>query len=229
MNKLTLKSVFTPVFLLLFAAMFLSTLSDQVISNKIEALVSSKDGFNNMIWFWGGISLFTAIAFPMLTAMISSYNLVKTQLNGAQFIEENLELSVIENLRSWGKSFLWSFVFILPGIWKFIRYTLTPYVVLFSSRYKKGEVDALEYSSMICKKYWKQVNWWLTVFYLFVPIFIYFTTDNYRLLNEHPVAGTLIVLVHTLLEYLFHYKMLQIFIKFINENETFSLEAQPAR
>lgn len=200
--------------------MFINTLSEQIISRKIEILVSSKDGLSGMIWFWGGLSLFTTIFFPMLVALLSSYNLIKTQVSGPQFVTENIELSFIENLRAWGQSFLWSFLLILPGIWKFFLYTLTPYIVLFSHRYKKGQVDALDYSAAICKKNWKEINWWLTVFYLFVPIVFYFVAEPVRLLNEHPVLGTLVVLAHTLTEYLFHYFILKIFIKFINENET---------
>ena len=199
--------------------MFLSTIIEQVISKKIEILVSSKDGLSSMIWFWGGLSLFTTIFFPMLVALLSSYNLIKTQVSSPDFIADHLEMSLIETLRAWGKSFLWSFLLVLPGIWKFFLYTLTPYIVLFSERYKKGQVDALDYSSMICKKNWKAINWWLTVFYLFVPIGFYFLTEPIRLINEHPFLATLVVLAHTLAEYLFHYFILKIFINFINENE----------
>jgi hypothetical protein len=220
-KELSLKSVFTPFFLLIFSAMFLSTLSDQIIAVKVEKLVSSPNGLNDMIWVWGALSLISAIFFPMLFAILCSFNIVKTNtpLTFENYFGENIELSAIENLRSWGKSFMWGFLFILPGIAKFILFTLTPYVVLFSKKYKEGKVDALEYSSLVCKKYLKQVNLWLTVFYLGVPILLYIVAEPYRLLNYHPVAGTAVVFVKTLAEYGFHYMMLKIFIDYINQNE----------
>lgn len=225
-NKLTLKSVFTPLFLLIFSALFLSTLTEQILTKKVEALISSKDGLSNMIWVYVGISLLSAIFFPLITAMLSSFSILKEslqaknpQVSAGAFIADKIELSIIETLRAWGTAFLWSFVFILPGIWKLIAYILTPYVVMFSKKYQEGKVDALEYSSKICKAYFKRVNWWLTVFYLFVPVVLYFVGEPYRLIMKTPVPATALVFVRTIVEYLFHYYMIQVFIDFINEYE----------
>ena len=200
--------------------MFLSTLSDQVLTSKVESIVSSKDGLSNMIWVWGGLSLLSAILFPMIMAMLCSYSILgRTDSAATDFMKSNIELSIIENMRAWGKAFMWSFLLILPGIAKFILYTLTPYVVLFSKNYKTGKVDALEYSTLITKKHLKEVNWWLTVFYLFIPTALYVIGEPYRLISETPAKATILILIRTLSEYCFHYFMLKIFINFINENE----------
>ncbi len=219
MKELSFKSVFTPFFLLIFAAMFASTFTDQYIALKVERLVSSPKGLSDTLWVWGTLSLLSAIFFPMLFAILCSYNIVKQPPSFADYFEENLELSMIESLRSWGKSFMWSLVFILPGIAKFILFTLTPYVVLFSRKYKEGAVDALQYSSLICKQNLKKVNLWLTVFYVGVPIALYFTVEPYRLLRDYPLAGTLIIFLKTLAEYGFHYMMLKIFLNYMNQTE----------
>lgn len=225
-NKLTLKSVFTPLFLLIFSALFVSTLTEQIITKKVETLISSKDGLSNMIWVYVGISLLSAIFFPLVVAMLSSFNILKDslkakdpQISAGAFVADKIELSLIETLRAWGTAFLWCFVFILPGIWKFIAFILTPYVVMFSKKYQEGKVDALEYSSKICKAYFKRVNWWLTVFYLFVPVVLYFVGEPYRLIMKTPAQATALVFVRTVVEYLFHYYMIQVFIDFINEHE----------
>lgn len=202
--------------------MFLSTLSDQLITTQMERLIGSKNGLSNMIWFWGSVSLVNAILLPMITALISSFMVVdfdKKPAGSLEFSAEHFELLTIETLRSWGKSFLWSFVFVLPGVWKFFTYTLTPYVVLFSKKYAAGEVDALEYSEYICKKNWKAVNKWLTVFYLVVPIASYFLFEPFRILAQTPVRATILIFVKTVVELAFHYQMLKILIEFINKNE----------
>jgi hypothetical protein len=226
-NKLSLKSVFTPLFLLIFSALFLSTLTEQILTKKVEALISSKDGLSNMIWVYVGISLLSAILFPLITAMLSSFSILKESLksinphvSAGRFIADKIELSLIETMRAWGTAFLWSFVFILPGIWKLIAFILTPYVVMFSKKYQAGEVDALEYSTKICKAYFKRVNWWLTVFYLFVPVVLYFVGEPYRLIMKTPAQATVLVFIRTIVEYLFHYYMIQVFIDFINEYES---------
>jgi hypothetical protein len=226
-NKLSLKSVFTPLFLLIFSALFLSTLTEQILTKKVEALISSKDGLSNMIWVYVGISLLSAILFPLITAMLSSFSILKESLksinphvSAGRFIADKIELSLIETMRAWGTAFLWSFVFILPGIWKLIAFILTPYVVMFSKKYQAGEVDALEYSTKICKAYFKRVNWWLTVFYLFVPVVLYFVGEPYRLIMKTPAHATVLVFIRTIVEYLFHYYMIQVFIDFINEYES---------
>jgi hypothetical protein len=226
-NKLTLKSVFTPLFLLIFSALFLSTLTEQILTKKVEALISSKDGLSNMIWVYLGISLLSAILYPLITAMLSSFSILKESLKSINphvsaggFIADKIELSLIETMRAWGTAFLWSFVFILPGIWKLIAFILTPYVVMFSKKYQEGEVDALEYSAKICKAYFKRVNWWLTVFYLFVPLVLYFVGEPYRLIMKTPAQATVLVFIRTIVEYLFHYYMIQVFIDFINEYES---------
>jgi len=228
-KELSIKSVFTPFFLLIFSAMFLSTLTDQFIALKVERLVSSPKGLSDMIWVWGLLSLVSAIFFPMLFAVLCSYNIVKRPPKLSDYFKENLELSMIESLRSWGKSFMWSLLFILPGIAKFILYTLTPYVVLFSKKYKDGSVDALQYSTEICRANLKKINTWLTVFYLVIPVLIYAVAEPYRLLRDYPFAGTFIVFIRTLTEYGFHYMMLKIFFKYVNEAEfADTLSAIPA-
>lgn len=225
-NKLTLKSVFTPLFLLIFSAAFLSTFIEQVVAKEVEQLIRSKDGLSSMLWVYVGLSLISSILFPVFTGMLVSFNILrdsfKTPNSTNSFLDffiEHVEQNLIESFRAWGKGFLWCFVFILPGIWKFISFVLTPYVVMFSERYRRGEVDALEYSALICKKYFKRVNWWLTVFYLILPITLYVVAEPYRLFNRTPFAASILVFIRAVSEYAFHYFMLKIFFDFIKEEE----------
>lgn len=161
----------------------------------------------------------STILFPLLTALLCSYCIIQTDKDIADFLTENAELSLIETLRSWGKAFMWSFVFVIPGIRKFIHYTLTPYVVFFSKKYKTGEVDALEESTRVTKKYWKPVNAWITLYFVVIPVIFYMLFDDYRLFSIYPVAATGLVLLKTITEYLFNYSMLKILIKYLNETE----------
>lgn len=218
-NKFDLKILFSPYFLLIFSAVFFTTLTDQYLQNKLELLISSKDGLTNMIWLWGGLSVLNSLFFPLLISLLCIFALVFSDKNLSQYFGENLELSLLESIRAWGKTFLWSFVFLLPGVWKYINYFLAPFVVVFSKKYKNGEVDALEYSTYISKNFWWSLKLWLGVFYVLVPIIMYVLFDSYRLFSTSPVSATALVLARSFVELLFHFIILKIFIKFINENE----------
>ena len=205
--------------MLIFSAMILSNLSDQLITRHVEQLISSKDGLNGMIWLWGALSLLSTILFPLLSALLCSYCIINSNKALKAFVSENMELSLIETLRSWGKAFMWTFVFVIPGIQRFIHYTLTPYVVFFSKKYKAGEVDALDYSTVITKKYWKPVNLWITVYFVVIPVVFYMLFEEYRLFSMYPVAATGLVFLKTVVEYSFNFTMLKILIKYLNETE----------
>jgi hypothetical protein len=135
------------------------------------------------------------------------------------YLKQSFELSVVETLRAWGKIYLWSFVFIFPGIIRYINYILTPFVVVFSQKYQNGEVDALEYSAKISKNFWWSIKLWLGLFFVIVPLLFYFVFGDYRLFTSHPLAATGVVFLETISELLFHYILLKLFIKFLNEHE----------
>jgi len=218
-NKLDLHSFLKPSALLIFSAVLFSSLMDQFLTKQVEVLISSKDGLSNMIWVWGGLSVLSAIMFPLLISMFCAYFLISSTKSLNEFVEENFELSFIETLRAWGKTFLWSFVFFLPGVIKYINYILTPFVVMFSRKYKRGEVDALEYSTLISKKFFWSIKMWLGLFYVIVPVLFYALFDEYRVFSTHPVAATLVAGLETLVEIIFHFIILNLFIKFLNANE----------
>lgn len=220
LNKLNIKSFLSPYFLLIFSAILISSLTDQFIQKQIENIISSKDGLTNMIWIWGAFSLITAVFFPLIISFLCAFFLVSNpQLKLSTFFSTHFELGTIETFRAWGKTFLWSFLFIFPGIVKYINYFMTPFVVLFSERYKNGEVDALEYSTEISKNFWWSLKLWMGVFYVIVPVVLYLLLDEYRTFDAHPFTATAVVLLESLIVILFHYIILKMFIKYLNQKE----------
>jgi hypothetical protein len=163
-----IKIAFLPIFLALLAAGNL----DQYINTKIEAILRSPFGLSQTIWLYGFASIFSSLLFPLIVAFFASYALSLSiqDENYAQFkarsfrefFSEHFELSFLETLRSWGKTFLWTFLFIIPGLVKFFLYMPVPFVVFFSKRYQNGEVDALKLSQKIARKYW----FWFLIYML---------------------------------------------------------------
>jgi len=218
-HKLNLKTLLNPYVLLIFSALVFSNYTDQFLQKQVEDIISSKDGLSNLIWLWGFLSVLSAILFPLLISLLCAFVLVASPQKLGDFLAKNLELSFLETLRAWGKTFLWSFLFIIPGVIKYIDYILTPFVVMFSQRYKNGEVDALEYSAQISKKFWWNLKIWLGVFYVIIPLALYTLFDEYRVFATHPVSATAVALLESIIELLFHFIILKLFIKFLNASE----------
>lgn len=77
---------------------------------------------------------------------------------------------IAESIRVLMKILLFSLLLIIPGIYKAIRLSLVPYIVLFNSAYQKGEVDALKHSHQLTRKIFPVV---LTVWLVSVVISIF--------------------------------------------------------
>ncbi len=200
--------------------MLVSTFFQQILDKKIELVLRSKEGLNSSIWLWGGLSLFFALFFPLLIGLFCSYFLSRDQNKKMKnFMSDNFELSFVESLRAWGKSFLWFFVFIIPGFVKYVFYFLTPYVVYFSRSYKLGKVDALKLSEEIFKKNWLTYLGLLLVFTLILPAVLTSTMDEYRLFSEHPLSALASVLIDTLLILFFHYLILKKMTNYLEQKK----------
>jgi len=214
-----LKNTLKPGFLLVFLALFISTLADQLLNKQIETLIQSPQGLSNMIWFWGALSLFCSLLFPLFTSFLCAHTLANLPGQGWQFAGQKFELGFIETLRAWGKTFMWCFLFIIPGLIQYTYYLMAPFVVMFSKKYAAGEVDALEYSKSLSKKFWWRLNFWLFIFYLLVPVTISSSLDEFLLFRVHPIIATLGVLLETILFFLFHFVVLKLFLRYLDEFE----------
>lgn len=218
-TQVQFKNVFKSGFLLVFLALLATTILDQLFNKQIESLIQSPHGLSNMIWFWGALSLIASLVLPLFTSLLCCHTLVGSKESIFEFIHSKFELSLIEALRAWGKTFLWCFLFIIPGLIQGTYYVMTPFVVIFSKKYAAGEVDALQYSKLLSKKFWGRLNLWLLVFYAIIPLTISICLDEYQVFRTHPFLALLCVLLETVIYFLFHFLVLKLFLKYLNEFE----------
>lgn len=229
-----LKVAFLPIFL----ALLVSNNLDQFVNLKIESILRSPEGLSQSIWFYGSLSIFSSIFFPLLISLFASFSLSYSiqdsnysqylPLSFTDFLKNNFELSFLETLRSWGKVFLWSFLLIIPGFIKFFFYIPVPFVVFFSKRYQSGGVDALELSQQIAKKHWFWLLIYVVLFTILIPMTLSLVFDQYRVYREHPIFASLLTLVDTIIIIIFHYSILKLILKYIvdTENKTEALMPQ---
>ncbi len=211
--KIEFKNTFKSGFLLVFSALLVATLVDQLLSKQIEDAIQSPNGLSNAIWFWGALSLASSLFFPLLLSLLCCHALTSPQATVTDFLKNKLELGLIETLRGWGKAFAWCFVFIIPGLIKYTYYLLAPFVVMFSKKYENGEVDALEHSRTIAKLFWWKLNLWLTLFYFLIPLATSTFLDEHRIFKLHPYQAAVCVLLETVLVFAFHFLILKSFLQ----------------
>lgn len=219
LNKTNYINAVKSGFVLIFSATLFSTLAQQFLDRKIERIIQSPTGLNSMIWIWGFLSLVAALLFPLIQSILCSFYLSQKnlKLKSVQgFVADHLELSLIESLRCWGKSFLWFFVFVLPGFVKYSYYMFSPFFVLFSKKYKSGEADALLISESFFKRYWIYTSVQLTIFYFILPMVLSTVLDQYRSFYFHPASAVVSIVFETLMILLFHLLILNKIFIFLN-------------
>ena len=160
---------------------------------NLEESLRSIQGAQSSMYLYGVLSLGLNLIFPLILLSVCLYFLnhilISESLDFRGFLEKNFSALVIETLRSWGKILSWSFLFILPGIWKYFQYLLVPFVVMADPDYASGQVDALERSSVIVKKHWKALVLFLFLFNLFIPLVTTGLFNSYRLIWKNPTES----------------------------------------
>lgn len=105
-----------------------------------------------------------------------------------------------EWLRGMGEASLWMFVLVIPGLLRWIEYTLLPFICFFDPAYQKGEIDALKHCRKILRghrlKLW---SLWLG-FGVILPLLLTIIFSDYESLREHPLAGSTLVLMETIVQ-----------------------------
>lgn len=187
--------VFKKVFVPLFALVIISSNIEQYLNLEMEGALRSPLGMQPEVYLFGFLSIVSSILFPVLLTTVALYALVhwnELTDNLGEFLKKNLNQMYIETLRSWGKSLLWSLLFVLPGLWKFLMYSMVPYVVTGSKVYQDGNIDALKASTDIVKKHWFKVLVVFFVFHVFIPVLLSTLFDSYRVLWNTPVLSLIL-------------------------------------
>ncbi len=217
-------------FLPVFGALVIYTALDQFINSKIQQILQSQDGISQTIWFWATLAIALSLLAPLFTSFIACFAFSKTlkndqNLSAYVFADSHIEfsnkfeLSLIETLRAWGKTFLWCFAFVIPGLIKYTYYLMTPFVVFFSKKYSRGEVDALEMSEKISKDFWWRLNFILFIFYFIIPLTMTSFFDSSKKISSTPVLACVIIAAETFWLLLMHYYLLKNFLFHLKKHD----------
>ena len=168
---------------------------------KVENALLDPMGAAQQVYWYGFMSILSSIFFPviLMTTALFAMKTMQSQQSLQDFFGKYINQVFIETLRSWGKTLLWSLLFILPGIWKYFEYIMVPFVVTGSERYDQGKIDALKSSSYVFRRHWLKIFAILFLFHLFIPLIVTSLFDSYRIIWKTPVASLLLSLLDTYL------------------------------
>lgn len=217
-NLKVFKKIFWPLFILVI----ISGNIDQFLTLQIEQAIQDPEGNQKLIYFFGFVSLICSIIFPVVLTTTSlfalnSLNMWTSSLE--EYYKKNLQQIFIETLRAWGKVLLWSLCFILPGVWKYIQYSLVPYVVTSSRRYEEGQLDALTGSKNIVVQHWAKVLGVLILFHIFIPLVLAGLFNNYKPIWKTPVGSLILSALDTYLLLMSAHLLYRIFRSEEKQNE----------
>lgn len=191
---------FKKIGLPLFLATIFGTLADQWITLKMENQLMDPAGTGPLIWLYGSLSVVLSLIYPLITLL-----LVLSAMSEKQtlfFLQQNGKQTLIEQMRAWGKSMLWSLLFLLPGLIQFFRLVFVPFIVCFDPEYQMGRIDALEKSRALSKGKLIPLAGLFTLFILLIPALLT-VVDEYKLLWKTPFPALLICFVEMTLNFCF--------------------------
>ncbi|MBO9668569.1 MAG: hypothetical protein J7501_17355 [Bdellovibrio sp.] len=196
-NLQVFKKVAFPLFLLVV----LSSNIDQYLNMRVEEALKDPLGATQQVYWFGFLSIISSVIFPVLLIATALYAMHTSRMvkNFSDFLGKYINQIFIETLRSWGKTLLWSLLFILPGFWKYLEYSMVPFIVTSSEKYDAGKIDALKASSFVFRKHWFRIIGILFIFHLFIPLIMASIFDSYRLLWKTPIASLMLNLLDTYL------------------------------
>lgn len=205
-------------FLPLYSAVVISLIIDQSLNQKIESILRSPDGFSNSVWLWGSLSLISSLVFPVLFTVCCCFFIIE-KTKGLRFsafprfLKQHFEMTLLESIRAWAHLFLWFFVFVFPMVYKFISYAMTPFLVIYSPSYARGEIDALKTSELITKEFFIKLFFLLLSFYVILPALSTLVFDQYKVFRSFPLHALGLAGLDTLIIIAIHFFILKMFFK----------------
>lgn len=172
--------------------------------------MNSQEGTGYKLWLYGGLTISMGMILPLLQMILVLAG--SSQRGLLSFLNAKFKQSLIESMRSWGKAMTWSFLLIVPGVVRYIRYLFVVFIVCEDPNYAQGKVEALQTSFRLSRNIWTKLFFIYFVFAILIPS-ILSTQDELRIITLHPIAGLGFCLLESLLGIVFTLIILRIYRK----------------
>jgi hypothetical protein len=116
-------------------------------------------------------------------------SLVPTPVFGS--IRRHAQFLCKETLRAAGKSRIWAFLLILPGLIRFLQFSFVSFVVMLDPDYSHGQKDALKESTLLVNRRFFRVTGILVLFSIVIPLSLT-ALDEFAIFDQHPISAMLL-------------------------------------
>lgn len=186
----------------LLVATIATTLVDQFINTRLEALLLSDDGGGAQLWILAAGSLFNGLIFPVLITGLTIFGILRAR--GApetlsDFLARTGQQLYIETLRAWGACLRWGFLLIIPGLVRLIQLIYVPFIVCLDRKYDQGEADALRTSNRYFRRAIARTLLAMAAFHVILPLVVTDLLDPWRTFTSTPGPALLCSLVDLIL------------------------------
>lgn len=188
-------------FAFLFGLALIWTLIEQSLTYWTQLEISNPLGASELVWFYAGLMIVFSFLFPV-TISLSCLGLITNQESLFVFLKKNFSSTIKESMRVWGKAILWGFLFIIPGIYKFIQGLFVPFIVCLDSDYSLGKIDALKRSQKLTEGCIFKLFGLLLVFDAVIPLALS-SLDTWQIFWLNPLSALAICFVELMLNICF--------------------------
>jgi hypothetical protein len=177
----------------LFFATLVYLLLDQWVTQTVQAQLFSESVNEGLLWCLVALSLLINFIFPLVMLVV-----VFSALHQSVGLMDHIKYLIIEQMRAWGKSALWTLAFIIPGLVKMVHFLFVPLVVLSDSAYQKGSADALIQSQKLSRKVFWSLGLALIFFMIVLPL-VMSPLNEYKQFVSSPLTALPLSALETLL------------------------------
>lgn len=189
---------------------------DQAVVKLMEQEMMNPQGAGPKLWIWAAASLGINLVYP-LASLVLALSVFDPSANPRQMIR-NIDYAFRESLRALGKSLLWGFLLILPGLYKAMRFSLTSFVVCLDPDYHTGRKDALKASEELTAGVWPKILGLFVIFAVLIPL-IGSSLSSYKSFENSPSTAFALSALDAFFFVAWNTSLLFIFFKKLNKGE----------
>ncbi len=173
------------IFIFIFIISSILTFIEQLTNERLNILARTESlGFFTTVLMY----VFTGMIFGWLQDIYILIELAKTEKCTINIFPQIKDF-VKENLKAIGNSSLWMFLLFIPGLIRWIDYSLIGFIVFLNPIYQAGEIDPLIYARILVKNHkFKFRLAWIFI-HLIIPIIIAIILPGSDLFFENPIKA----------------------------------------
>lgn len=184
-----------PALFIIFCVVVFANVAEQLLNEQLQMeMRSESSAFFALVL----LIIFLSLSTVFVQEAIFLAFIEKLQPQPQFALKMRLLDLVRETLKAIGSASLWMYVFIVPGLLRWIQYSLLPFVVFFNPEYQKGDREALSFSRQLIKqKAFGFYMLWIW-FNLLIPILFSAFTGNWESFRQTPIIATLLSFAESL-------------------------------